>query len=195
MVRILSFSEGGSNVSEEAMESSEMRRYLLKQSLIYTFEHPIFGVGLAQFSDYEGGHGTAFAGHGSWHATHNSFTQVSSECGLPALALYLAAIVSTFLMANRVYRQACQRKNCEDIRIASFCITLSMVVYCTGILFVNFAYFIYLPLLTSLVIAVHRAAEVEFANRPIDPVAPQYGLTFQPRRAAPRKALTPSPRA
>ena len=165
LVRIVSFSAEDAGASQEALASSAMRRYLLGQSIVYTLQHPVFGVGMSQFSSYEGNHNQIIGAHGYWHETHNTFTEVSSECGLPALALYIAAILSTFFLMNRVYRQARKRPECEDIRTAAFCIMMAMTMYCTAIAFTNFAYFFYLPAISSLAIAVSRAAPAELAGR------------------------------
>jgi len=184
LVRIVSFSSDESNASQEALESSQLRKYLLEQSIIYTFEHPVFGVGLAQFSAFEGENTKSLGTHGYWHNTHNSYTQVSSECGLPALGFYVAAVLSTFLLLNRTYRKACTRPEYREIRYATFCLMLSLVGYCAGSTFVNFAYFMYLPVLTGLAIAVARGAQVEF-DRPLDDAA---GSALEARAAwAPRK--------
>jgi O-antigen ligase len=186
LTRIVSFSMDESRATEDAVESSFMRKYLLEQSIKYTLEHPVFGVGLAQFSEYEGQH-NVLAGftHGYWHETHNTYTQVSSECGIPALALYIAGIVSTFFLLDGAFRRARGRPECEDIKTATFCIMLAMVMYCTAITFVNFAYFFYLPAMSSLVIAVSRAAEAEFKSRPsTTPAAPLAGFAPPRRRPA-----------
>lgn len=181
LMRLVAFSSDDSDAPSEAIVSSDARRYLLKKSIEYTLERPIFGVGLAQFSAFEGERNVIVGDHGMWHDTHNSYTQVSSECGIPAVVVYIAAIVSTFLMMNKVYRQAGLRADCEDIRVAAFCIMLSITAYCAGILFVNFAYFFYLPLMSSLVIAVCTAANAEFVRRGPGAVqtpvyaAPQWG--------------------
>lgn len=71
--------------AEEAGESADARGYLFRQSVTFTVEHPIFGVGPDQFSNFEGKTRVAAGEVGSWHGTHNAWTQVSSECGLPAL--------------------------------------------------------------------------------------------------------------
>jgi O-antigen ligase len=190
LVRILSFSAESADASEEALESSEMRRHLLQESILYTLQHPLFGVGMEQFSNYEGIHSTLVGGlRGFWHETHNTYTQVSSECGIPALALYLAGIVSTFLMLNRVYRRACGKPDCADIRNAAFCIMLAMTAYCTATTFLNFAYFFYLPAIASLAIAVSNAAQVEFDRRSSQ--EPQPGFMPPYRRPLPRVAVTP----
>jgi len=179
LVRLVSFSADDAGASEEAIESSRMRRYLLETSIAYSFQYPLFGVGMSQFGSFESSHSQIIGDHGYGHDTHNSYTQVSSECGLPALAVYIAAIVSTFLMVNRVYRQAGKRPGCEDIRMAAFCIMLAMTTYCTGILFTNFAYFLYLPVMSSLAIAVSSAAGAEFARRSSSPVEAQPGFAPQ----------------
>lgn len=165
LIRLVAFSADETVAPSEAIVSSEARRYLLEKSIEYTLQRPIFGVGLAQFGAFEGERNVVIGDHGMWHDTHNSYTQISSECGIPALAIYIAAIMSTFLLVNRAYRRACARTDCEDIRVATFCIMLSITAYCAGILFVNFAYFFYLPLMSSLAIAVSTAADAEFANR------------------------------
>ena len=170
-----------------------MRRYLLEKSILYTLQFPVFGVGMAQFGVYEGEHNQVVGTHGYWHEAHNTYTQISSECGIPALVLFIAGIVSTFLLVNRVYRQARKRPECEDIRIATFCIMLAMTTYCTAITFVNFGYFFYLPAMSSLAIAVYRAAQDEFASRSSASVEPQPGSPQQgwlPRR----KPIVPAAR-
>jgi O-antigen ligase len=190
LVRILSFSAGDAGASQEALESSEARRYLLKQSILYTVQHPLFGIGMAQFSNFEGEQSQVQGAHGYWHETHNTYTEVSSECGMPALALYAAAILSTFLLVNRAYRQACKRPECEDIRIATFCIMLAMVMFCTAITFLNFAYYFYLPAISSLAIAVSRVAQDEFASRSPGSVEVQPGFAQQHWQA--RKPVAPA---
>jgi O-antigen ligase len=184
LIRLVAFSADETDAPSEAIVSSEARRYLLEKSIEYTLQHPIFGVGMAQFGAFEGEHNVVVGDHGMWHDTHNSYTQISSECGIPALAIYIAAIMSTFLMVNRAYRRACLRRDCEDIRVATFCIMLSITAYCAGILFVNFGYFFYLPLMSSLVIAVSTAADAEFAGRSSGSVETPAYLGPQWRRAA-----------
>jgi O-antigen ligase len=193
LVRIMSFSAADAGASQEALESSMARRYLLEQSVLYTLRHPLFGVGMAQFTNFEGEQSQVLGAHGYWHETHNTYTQVSSECGIPALALYAAAILSTFLLVNRVYRQARERPGCEDIRVAAFCIMLAMAVFCTAIAFLNFAYYFYLPTMTSLAIAVYRAAQDEFASRSSGFVEPDQSPQRSPlprRTAIPHAAAT-----
>ncbi len=103
-----------------------MRSYLLKQSVVYTWQHPIFGVGLGQFSNFEGKSSLAEGKIGIWHETHNAFTQVSSECGIPASIFFVLGICSALFSVNRIYRRA-RREGDTEIANASFCYLLSMV--------------------------------------------------------------------
>jgi len=192
LIRLVSFSGEDAGASQEAVESSRMRQYLLKQSIAYTLQRPIFGVGIAQFGEFEGTRNQIIGEHGYWHDTHNTYTQISSECGMPALAFYVAGILSTFLLVNRVYRQARKRPECDDIRIATFCIMLAMTTYCTGIIFVNFAYFFYPLVMSSLGIAVSSAAGVEFGRRSSGSVETQPGFAPQQHWLPRRKPVAPA---
>jgi hypothetical protein len=99
--RILSFSSTTENASEEALESSQIRERLFLDSVKDTIAHPLFGVGPGQFSENEGKERLSVNGPGLWYQTHNSLTQIASECGIPALILYLLAIGSAFQLLGR----------------------------------------------------------------------------------------------
>jgi len=177
---IRSFS-AGEDADLGAIESIDSRQYTLRKSLEYTFQHPLFGVGPGQFAWYEGTN-NRYGGttHGYWHETHNTYTQVSSECGIPALILFLCGIISTFLLTNATYRQARRRPECKDIAVAAFCIMLAMVSFLTAILFLSFAYLFYLPALAGLAISLARTAKAEFDSRTPSALEPQQLLWSGP---------------
>lgn len=166
--RILSFSQSNTSASAEALESSQSRSYLLWKSIEVTFQNPVVGVGAGQFSSYEGKTSRDSGLQGYWHDTHNSYTQISSENGLPAVFLYLAAIVSTMLLLGRVYQTARRRPELRDMAITALCLRLSLVSYCVTVFFLNFGYTFYLPLMAGLSIALANILEDEFPK-----VAPQ----------------------
>jgi O-antigen ligase len=154
------FSGKGPGLAGEA--SAEARRYLLKQSIVATLRHPIFGVGAGQFQNYEGRKAREAGLRGSWHETHNSFTQVSSEIGIPALLFFLAAIISTYRMLDSVYRTARSMrptKDTQQIIATAFCLLISLIGFCTASFFLSLAYRFYLPALTGLAIALYRAVQ------------------------------------
>jgi len=64
----------------------------LKHSLLIAARHPLFGVGMDNYILYSN---TA-------HATHNSYTQVASEMGLIAFAVYVLFLLSPFKGLRRL---------------------------------------------------------------------------------------------
>ena len=172
--RLQSYSRGDAG----AVESADARRNLLENSIKYTVQHPVFGVGPGQFPNYEGQNNLLHHGHGLWQGTHNTFTQVSSECGIPGLFFFVAGMVSTYRLLSATYRKARQRPDCPDIRNATFCIMMGMIGFGVAMTFLNFAYFFYQPALGGLAIAFSSAAEREFASRvpaPQPPMAASFG--------------------
>jgi O-antigen ligase len=163
--RILSFSRSGTVQDEEALESSEMRRELLIQSLTATVTHPLLGVGPGQFANYEGNLAVQASQLGLWHGTHNSFTQISSECGLPAVFLYIGSVVSAFGLLRKVYRRAAQNPLNRDIGLLVLSVMLSFVCFFTAITFLNFGYSFYMPTLVGLACAIHFSAMREMDRR------------------------------
>jgi O-antigen ligase len=133
---------------EEAEESSDIRSKLFHMSLVYTMQHPIFGVGPDQFSNYQSqSHDTE--AKSLWHPTHCSWTQVSSECGIPALIFYVCGLGSAMLLINRIYRAARQR-GYGEIANACLCYLLAMVGFYVAITFLSGAYTFYGPFMIGL---------------------------------------------
>jgi len=145
---------------EEAVESEESHSYLFQKSVLFTLQHPIFGVGPDQFSNYEGGTSVKEGRIGNWHATHCSWTQVSSECGIPALIFYVAGLGSALLVVMRTFRQARQR-GFQEIANACFCYLLGMTGFLVGITFVSDAYRYYVPVMIVLAVTMCFAAQQE----------------------------------
>jgi O-antigen ligase len=144
------------------LESTSSREYLLRKSIEFTFDKPLFGVGVGQFSIYEGTLARDSGARGNWHLTHNAYTQVSSECGIPGLILFVAAIIGTFLTFLRVARRA-RAVGHTEIMIAANCLLTGFSAFCVAIIFLSLAYAFYLPTMAGIAIAMHYASEHEFA--------------------------------
>jgi O-antigen ligase len=164
--RITSFSSASEDGSAEALASSKLRKVALEKSIEYAVQHPLFGVGPGEFGDYIGMHNIMpETDRGMWIEPHNTYTQVASEAGFPALFFFVAGFVSTFRSLNAVYRKANRRGDSDDIRDCAFCIMLGLIGFCVATAFLSFAYYFYGPALAGIAIAVSRAAEAEFAGR------------------------------
>jgi O-antigen ligase len=135
----------------------------LKSSIQFTFQHPIFGVGPGEFSDYEAEVAKTAGKKGAWQVTHNAYTQVSSEAGIPALLFFLAAIFMSFRTFGRVYQVARNRPGLRSMAVACFCCQLSLVGFCTATVFLSLAYTMYLPTMSGLALAFSRSLDRELA--------------------------------
>jgi O-antigen ligase len=149
----------------EALESTAARTHLLKASIRFTFEHPVFGVGPSEFSDYEASIAKIEGTKAAWQVTHNAYTQISSEAGIPALLFFLAAIVMSFRTFGRVYQAARYRPKLRSMAMACFCCQLSLVGFCTAIFFLSLGYTMYMPTMTGLAIVFSRSLDRELAEQ------------------------------
>ena len=75
------------NEEEASAEMSENSRWeVLKRSLEYTIENPVFGLGLGNLA---AANGNALRRPDAWIGSHNTYAEMSSEAGIPALLLFL----------------------------------------------------------------------------------------------------------
>jgi O-antigen ligase len=160
--RLTTFSADDEDADKGAVYSQMSREYLFRRSIEFTLERPMFGVGPGQFKNFEGRRSKEEGQRGNWHSTHNVFTQISSEMGIPALIFFVGALISTFLPLSRVLREARERQR-DDIASAVFYILVSLVGYMTAATFLNLGYAYYTPAFTGLAIAFYSAAQREFA--------------------------------
>lgn len=165
LATILHPDSGGAagGISEEAAESGASRRYLLMKSIEFSIQHPVFGVGPGQFASFEGFNSRAQGQHGNWHETHNSYTQISSECGMPALIFLLGGVFGCIGMVAKTRRRALAAGN-REIASACGCFMVSWVGYLVTIFFLACGYRFTLPAMTGIGVAIYFAAERELNN-------------------------------
>lgn len=153
--------EDGSRGDEVAAASGQARMHLFIRSLELSVRHPVLGVGLGMFSVAEDQAARDDgARKGVWHETHNMYTQVSSENGLPAVALYIFVLVLTLRNLNQVRWAGLQSRD-PDIRQAgemAYWIRLSLIGVMGAGLFLSIAYAGYIPILAALGVVLHRIA-------------------------------------
>ncbi len=156
--RLVTFSGSQSDTHQEAVDSQQGREYLLRKSIQFTFEHPLFGVGVGQFSNYEGGTSRQQGQRGSWHDAHNSYFAAGAELGIPGFLFYLAATIGTFTLLNRAYKRVRDDVANKSLISGIFCLRLGLAGYCAATFFLNFTYYFYLPAMAGLAIATWSAA-------------------------------------
>ena len=141
-----------------ALESQQQREHLLRMSLAFTLTHPIFGVGPGEFVVAAVGDAEKEGKNGDWVGTHNSYTQVSSEAGLPAFFFYTAALFLCLRANFRRFRKASAAK-LRELAGLSFSLFLASFVYAVATIFFHIAYASYLPVILGLTIALELAAK------------------------------------
>jgi O-antigen ligase len=148
-----------SGAEESAIESSEARKTLLQQSLRLTAQHPLLGVGpgMFQIANAKDMEARGLPSWNAWHETHNAFTQISSEEGLPGLFLYGAALYLCFRITRVARKHSRQNPTYSSLEAPAFALRLSLIVFTCTALFVNSAYSCYFPLLAGLCVAFERA--------------------------------------
>jgi O-antigen ligase len=141
-----------SQESDSSYSSAQQREQLFWRSIEVTEEYPLFGVGPGNFQVLSG----------NWHVTHNAFTQMSSEGGLPALFLYLLFVESGF--RNTRLTKWLSRGNRAPSLIAR-ALRASLMGYLVGACFASVAYeypYVLVAYTTALVWIVKKS---DFGSR------------------------------
>ncbi len=150
------------NPNGEAIQSAEERRGLLIDSLRYTIRRPLTGVGPGQFPDFRWQEGVAEGVRKSWLVAHNAYTQISSECGIPAMIAFVAVFWGVIKTARTV-RLSTRSSTNPDARLAaamSLCLLGSTIFYCICGLFMSLVQYVQPVLLGSLALALERTSRL-----------------------------------
>ena len=141
--------KGTFNVKEDtagAYDSAQARQQLFWRSIEVTKEHPIFGVGPGNFDQVSG----------QWHTTHNSFTLMSSEGGVPALMLYGLILFYGFKNLRATKRIVHGRTESNIMARALFA---SLAGYLAGSMFLSDAYQFFPYFLVAYTTALFRISK------------------------------------
>jgi O-antigen ligase len=150
---------------ESSLGSQHLRQRMFWDSVWLTLKNPVVGVGPGEFMVQDAREKESKGQRADWLATHNSYTQVSSEAGFPGFFLYVGCLVACARMNYRIYRQTRDRIGLEDFAGVSFCMFLSIVGYAVGTIFDHLAYTIYLPIILGITAATYLAAQPVIENR------------------------------
>jgi O-antigen ligase len=149
-------------MATSANSSTQSRKVLLRHSLIFTIKHPLFGVGPGMFVVADDAYmKTLGYVKGNWLGTHNSYTQVSSELGIPAFLFFVTAVGMALKGPYRLFKKTRGDPRLEDMGTVALGLHYCMVIYAVTILFEHIAYTIMLPVFGGLAACLVRTAEVE----------------------------------
>jgi O-antigen ligase len=172
-----------------AVASTENRKYIFRRSIELTLQNPLLGVGIGMFPVAE--HGVAVEEglrRGNWNVTHNIYTQISSEVGIPALFCFLAILVGTWRAFGRVEKAASRHTGGRAREIASlaFSFKLSLLSLLVTGSFLSIAHDELFAFLPAIAVALEQAARREG----LFPIAVPLRLAAPAPRARSRTAGT-----
>jgi O-antigen ligase len=140
------------------LSSSEGREMLLKQSIQMTFEHPIFGVGPGVFAQASWDERkTEGQRPGLAQVSHNTYTQISSEIGIPGFIFLVATLFLCFKYTLADYRAA--RRVHSDLANFGLYMIASLSALAVGIFFLSVAYTYVLAVVFALAAALHQIVQ------------------------------------
>jgi O-antigen ligase len=142
--------EGIFNPSIDPLDkgSAGARRELLIMSLKLTATHPIFGVGPGQFENVTQ----------TWFVTHNTYTQLSSEVGIPGLLLFVLILRRVFRNLKDVTKTERFRSD-PQVEIFTRALRASFAGYLLGAFFASYAYELFIYALVAFTGVLYTASQ------------------------------------
>ena len=129
--------------------SAVARQGLLFRSIYVTLLHPLLGVGMNNFhilSIHE-------------QVSHNAYTQVSAEIGVPALIAYMMFMLSALKRLRQVERETFEDRARARVYYLAVGLQASMVAYMVSSFFASVAYLWYIYFLAGYALCLHRLYE------------------------------------
>jgi O-antigen ligase len=139
---------------ESAYQSRIDRQMLFWRSIDLTKEHPLFGIGSGNFAELSG----------NWHVTHNTYTELSAEGGIPALVLFLLILWRSF--GNlRGARRAARDKPEQLLWIGG--LRASLLAFMAGACFISYEYQFVTYFLVAYSSVLYRVSQAQEAGNPL----------------------------
>ena len=113
--------------------------------------HPLVGIGMNNYPFYSN----------SGHATHNAFTQVGAELGIPAMVVYILFLVTPIRRLARVRKSSLVTKRRGRLDYLAIGLETSLISYMVTSFFLSVAYLWYAYYLVGYAIVLHRLIEHE----------------------------------
>jgi len=157
------------NPSVDPMDggSAEIRRKLLLMSLALTAKHPLFGIGPGQFQVFTQ----------TWFVTHNTYTQFSSETGIPGLVLFLLLLRQVFRNLKEIEKTDRFRSD-PEAQIFASTLRAAFVGYLVSAFFASYGYDLFIYALVAFTGVLNKACQ----EAPPPALKPHFQSRFNPVR-------------
>jgi O-antigen ligase len=159
LLAVLAFAPGGYmgrlstifNSAADATGSSSQRTEILKRSILVTLRYPLFGVGVGNFH-----YKSVFE-----LVTHNAYTEVSSEMGIPALVIYVMLMVYPLRRLREIEKETIDNEEKRKLHYWSIGIQGSIIAYMVSSFFGAVAYQWYIYYIVGYAVALRRIYYVD----------------------------------
>ncbi|HEY0003473.1 MAG TPA: O-antigen ligase family protein [Pyrinomonadaceae bacterium] len=134
--------------------SAGARQNLLLKSIIVTATRPLLGIGMNNFhilSIHE-------------QVTHNAYTQVGSEMGVPAMLIYIMFMLFSLKRLRQIERETLETRKQTRIYYLSVALQASLIGYMVASFFASVAYLWYVYYLVGYALCLHRLYEAKGAH-------------------------------
>lgn len=177
---------------EAAIASANVRILTLRQSIQLTLENPIFGVGPGVFQSAAASLRGAQGQRALWIETHNSYTQVSSETGLPGMILFCGAVLVSVRELWRIRTRTAQSPALAPLHETVNFLLVGFLTYTLTSLFssvaYNYIFWMLIGLCAASIPILRRELERNTAPAPSGPPLP--APPAAPARPATRVTLS-----
>lgn len=145
-----------------ATESTRSRMELLLEGIQIAITHPVTGIGIGVYPEAAAEISASKGERKRWQVPHNSYAQVASEAGLPALAFYIATLAVAVKAMWRTRRFAMAFPEMSEAAGQSTTLLIVMLIYILNNFFGNNATSIFYYVLCGLVLSCGAIAERDF---------------------------------
>jgi O-antigen ligase len=142
-----------------AEASSDARKATLWQSVDLTREHPIVGVGPGEFADVMEKKFKAMSRFRIYTGTHNSYTQISSEMGIPGLFFFVAILWTSYRSLKKTREITRGKPDLAVVHNMAWAVTFALLAFVIGSLFVHYGFTTYMPMVAALSVGLAQAAD------------------------------------
>lgn len=155
----------GSEYLQSDVGSAEARKDLIKKSIMITMAHPFLGVGPGDFPAALDWNAKQQGSRTNWMVTHNSYTQASSETGIPGLIMLVMVIIYSFREINGIYKVTGPNGSFPrpDFFECAKYLRLSIASLAVCMFFLSVAFDFNLYLLAGVIVSLRRILNNEMA--------------------------------
>jgi len=139
----------GNRLATTGDESAVARLDDLKRSIFITLHHPLLGVGMENYILFSN----------SNHATHNSYTEVSSELGLIAFLLYVLFQIAPLRGLAKITRATSNSRRESHCYYLSVGLAASIIGYMVASFFASVSFLWYVYFLVGYAVCLRRLYE------------------------------------